>query len=291
MGLSKISQAGIFSIVALDHRNSLKEMINPSNPESVPSKTMEDLKLKFVRAFSKKASGILLDPEYGRKAIRALRLKPCGLIISLEMSGYAERNRERFTYLLKDFGPRKANEIGADAVKLLIYFNPKTKSAKSQKNLVKEVVRDCKRIDIPFICEFLIYPFKEEDFPEEKSRLIIESAKDISRLGIDLLKTEFPGRIGIESEEEMKKNCKKLDSSSKVPWVLLSRGVEYDEFKEQLKIASECGASGFMVGRALWQEYFKIKNEKEKRNFLNRTCVERLDELIRIASVNRLSKA
>lgn len=284
MGLDRISKNGVFSIVALDHRGSLKKIMNPSNPDSVPSKTIEDVKLKFSRAFSKKASGILLDREYGSKAIRALRLKPCGLIIALEKSGYAERFGERFTYLLENFGPKDAAKMGAEAVKLLIYFNPRTKAARSQKILVENVSKECKKVGIPFICEFLVYPFKEEDFPEEKSRLIIESAKGISRLGIDLLKTEFPGRIGIDSEGEMRNNCKKISSSSKVPWVLLSRGVEYEEFREQFEIASECGASGFMVGRALWQEYFSLREEKEKRNFLNHVCLERLEELIGIAS-------
>ncbi|MEM5829704.1 MAG: tagatose 1,6-diphosphate aldolase [Candidatus Aenigmatarchaeota archaeon] len=276
MSLEKISSKGFFHIVALDHRQSLKKMINPRNPESVSRKILEQVKLKLSKAFSPQASGILLDPIYGMTAIKAIRDK-CGLIVSLEESGYKETREGRTTSLIKNFGPEKVKRIGGDAAKLLIYFNPKAKKAKQQKKLVEYVATRCKEIELPFVCEFLIYPYKERDFERERSKLIIQSVKEISRLGIDLLKTEFPGKL----DEKAEVNCKKLAKASKVPWVLLSKGISFEEFKEQLKFSMKFGCSGFAVGRALWQEYFQVKNKEE---FLREVCLKRLKELKEIVS-------
>jgi tagatose 1,6-diphosphate aldolase len=266
--------------VALDHRNSLKKIINPENPEKVSRRTLELVKLKFSKIFSSQASGILLDPIYGRLAMNVVKNK-CGLLISLEESGYEESEEGRSTVLIKNFGPKKAKELGADAVKLLIYFNPRSKTARKQKKLVKRVSEECREMELPFVCEFLVYPYKEKDFEKEKGKLIIKSAKEISRLGIDLLKTEFPGRIGFDEMEKIETNCEKLTKSSKVPWVLLSRGINFEEFKEQLKISMEFGASGFVVGRALWQDYFTSGKQKD---FLKKVCLNRLKELKEITS-------
>lgn len=274
MGLEKISCNGTFHIVALDHRQSLKKIINPKNPKVVSRKTLEQIKLKFSKVFSPQASGILLDPIYGKPAIRAVRNK-CGLLISLEESGYEETKEGRITSLIKNFGPESVKKMGGDAAKLLIYYNPNAKTAKQQKKVVEEVAEKCIEINLPFVCEVLVYPYKEKDFEKEKSKLIIRSAKEISRLGIDLLKTEFPGSL----EDKIEKNetkCKKLTKVSKVPWVLLSRGIDFEKFKEQLRISMKFGCSGFMVGRALWQDYFQVKNKEE---FLKNKCLERIKEL------------
>ncbi|MEM5773001.1 MAG: tagatose 1,6-diphosphate aldolase [Candidatus Aenigmatarchaeota archaeon] len=277
MSLEKISANGFFHIVALDHRQSIKKIINPKNPEKVSKKTLEQIKLKFSKAFSSQASGILLDPIFGKPAINAIKNK-CGLLISLEESGYQETKEGRTTSLIKNFGPENVKKMGGDAAKLLIYFNPKAKTAKQQKKLVEEVAIKCREINLPLVCEFLIYPYKEKDFEKEKGKLIIQSAKEISKLGIDLLKTEFPGKLG---EEKVEANCKKLTKASKVPWVLLSRGIDFQKFEEQLEISIKFGCSGFMVGRALWQDYFYAENKGE---FLKKICLERLKELKEIAS-------
>jgi len=281
LSLEKISFNGFFHIVALDHRESLKKIINPEKPEGVSRKTLESIKLKFSKIFSSQASGILLDPIYGRPAINSIKHK-CGLLISLEESGYEETEDGRLTHLIKNFGPKEAKELGADAAKLLIYFNPKAKTARQQEELVKKVSEKCKEVGLPFVCEFLVYPYKEKDFEKEKSNLILSSAKIISRLGVNLLKTEFPGKLGIDKRKKIESNCKKLTKISKVPWVLLSRGIDFNQFKEQLKISIKFGASGFMVGRALWQDYFTLGKQKE--DFLREVCLKRLKELKEIAS-------
>lgn len=282
--LSGISRDGVFSIVALDHRNSLRRIMNPSNPQSVTKKSIESIKLEFCRSFSKIASGILLDPEYGIPAMKAARGSGCGLITCLERSDYTEKGGERITSLMTGFSPRGAKALGAEAVKVLVYYNPNAKSARHQENLVRNLSVNCKEHGIPLICEVLVYNLGENNFEEDKAGMIIESARVFSKLGIGLFKSEFPGRVKTEEIDRLRGLCRKITKASKVEWVLLSRGVSYEEFKEELKIAVSGGASGFMVGRSLWQEYFGKGTDSERRNFVRNVCARRLKELISIAS-------
>ena len=56
---------GIFTILAADHRDSLKVMINPHDLNSVPADIVTKIKLAITREVVPLASGALLDPVYG----------------------------------------------------------------------------------------------------------------------------------------------------------------------------------------------------------------------------------
>ncbi len=58
--------------------------------------------------------------------------------------------------------------------------------------------------------------------------------------------------------------CKELDQASRLPWVLLSAGVDFESFRIQVEIACKAGASGFLAGRALWQEGARIPAGKQE---------------------------
>jgi tagatose 1,6-diphosphate aldolase len=65
--------------------------------------------------------------------------------------------------------------------------------------------------------------------------------------------------------------------------VLLSAGVDFNSFQKQVEIACKSGASGFLAGRALWQEGAQIRSRKERMNFFRNTAAPRLQELAEIA--------
>ena len=48
---------------------------------------------------------------------------------------------------------------------------------------------------------------------------------------------------------------------------LLSAGADYKTFNRQVEIACKAGASGFLAGRALWQEGVQISSRKERADF------------------------
>jgi tagatose 1,6-diphosphate aldolase len=117
-----------------------------------------------------------------------------------------------------------------------------------------------------------------------KPDLVIETARQITALPIDVLKAEFPANIRVEQNEgKLLRLCQQLNQASRLPWVLLSAGVDFDSFRKQVTIACKAGASGFLAGRALWQEGAQIRSRKERMSFFRNTAASRLKELVEIA--------
>jgi tagatose 1,6-diphosphate aldolase len=61
--------------------------------------------------------------------------------------------------------------------------------------------------------------------------------------------------------------------------VLLSAGVDYEEYVKQVALAMECGASGILGGRAFWKEYFKAKTQNERETYTQEIAAKRVKEL------------
>jgi len=82
----------------------------------------------------------------------------------------------------------------------------------------------------------------------------------------------------------MKAYCEELSSSSQLPWVLFSTGADFDVFKRQVWLACRSGASGFMAGRALWQEACSIKSRWSRNNFLSSHTLLEIRDIADIAN-------
>jgi tagatose 1,6-diphosphate aldolase len=283
---------------AIDHRGALKRALNEKNPDAVSYQDIVDFKLDLCQAVAPFASAILLDPEYGAgQAIAAGLLPgPKGLLVSMEKTGYSGDSTARITELLPGWSVKKAKRMGASAVKLLTYFRPDLKDvASKQLDLVARLADQCLEEDIAFLVEPVSYPIEEKErinqggtsskkFAEIKPGLVIETARQITTLPIDVLKAEFPADIKFEQDEEkLLRFCRELNQASRLPWVLLSAGVDFNSFRKQVEVACKAGASGFLAGRALWQEGAQIRSREERMNFFRNTAASRLKELAEIA--------
>jgi tagatose 1,6-diphosphate aldolase len=298
-GLQQLADSkGMMTMCAIDHRGALKRALNEKNPAAVNYQDIVDFKLDLCQAVVPFASAILLDPEYGTGQAIAAGLLPGskGLLVSMEKTGYSGDSIARITELLPGWSVRKAKRMGASAVKLLIYFRPDLKDvASKQLDLVERLAAQCILEDIAFLVEPVSYPIEEKErinrggasskkFAEIKPGLVIETARQITALPIDVLKAEFPADIKFEQDEEKLLGlCQELNQASRLPWVLLSAGVDFNSFRKQVEIACKAGASGFLAGRALWQEGAQIRSREERMNFFQNTAAPRLKELAEIA--------
>jgi tagatose 1,6-diphosphate aldolase len=292
-GLQQISDTkGILTVCAIDHRGSLRHALNPQNPGVVSYQDMVEFKLDLCWVLSPFVSAILLDPEYGAgQAISAGVLSgSTGLLVSLEKTGYGGDETARRTEILPDWSVGKIKRMGASAVKLLIYFrHDLKKEAEKQLDLVARVAEQCLGEDIPLLVESVGYPLAAEagnqlEYSKKKPYLVIEAARRLTALPIDILKSEFPADINYEKDEDkLKAYCQELDRTSRLPWVLLSAGADFKLFRKEVKIACQAGASGFMAGRALWQEAGAIKSRESRKEFLSSTTLSRLKEIGEIA--------
>jgi tagatose 1,6-diphosphate aldolase len=292
-GLQQLADSkGMMTMCAIDHRGALKRALNEKNPDAVSYQDIVDFKLDLCQTVVPFASAILLDPEYGAgQAIAAGLLPgPKGLLVSVEKTGYTGDSTARITELLPGWSVKKVKKMGASAVKLLIYFRPDLKDvASKQLDLVARLADQCLEEDIAFLVEPVSYPIEEgaassKKFAEIKPGLVIETARQITALPIDVLKAEFPADIKFEQDEgKLLGLCQELNRASRLPWVLLSAGVDFESFRKQVKIACKAGASGFLAGRALWQEGAQIRSRDERMEFFQNTAAPRLEELAELA--------
>ena len=288
-GLQAISDdAGFLTICAIDHRQALQRAMNQQNPDAVTYQDMVDFKLDLCRAVAPFVSAVLLDPVYGAAQAVAAGILPgdIGLLVSLEKTGYSGEKTARITELLPGWSVEKVKRMGASAVKLLVYFRPDLKEiASRQLALIAKVADQCIKEDIPLLVEPVSYPVEEvgvfsPKFAYMKPGLVIETARQITALPIDILKAEFPADTKFEHDEKkLLQLCQKLDRASRLPWVLLSAGADFGTFSKQVEIACKAGASGFLAGRALWQEGVQIRSREERMSFFKNTAVTRLKEL------------
>jgi tagatose 1,6-diphosphate aldolase len=294
-GLQQISTPeGIFIICAMDHRGSLKTMIEREQLDDyVDYHEMVEHKLELCAALAPHASAVLLDPNYGAAQCISGGVLPgnTGLLVSIEATGYESAPQGRITTLLDGWSIEKIKRMGASAVKILVYYRPDlTEAADRQLKTIQAVAEECLEYDIPFLVEPKTYPAKGEDtatteFAARKPNLVIETSRQITSLPIDVLKAEFPANLKYEtSRAKLFQFCRQLDKASQVPWVILSAGVDYETFRKEVEIACQAGASGFLGGRAIWQEAIHFTEKKDRVKFLSTTAADRLKELAEIAT-------
>jgi len=282
---------GIFTMCAMDHRGSLQHIMGEGT--ELDYGEMVERKLELCFNLAPHASAVLLDPVFGAAQCigRGALPKSTGLMVSIEASGYGGASQQRLTELLEDWGVAKVKRMGASAAKLLVYYRPDLiELANKLMDMVEMLGRQCQQYDIPFVVEPMSYPIGEETrnaahFARAKEQLVIKTARHITNLPIDVLKSEFPADLRYEKDKtKLTDLCRQLDEASAVPWVVLSAGVDFEPFCQQVEIACRGGASGFLAGRAIWQEAMHIDKAKERIKFLATVGTDRLKKLNEIAA-------
>ncbi len=280
-GLSSIANSdGVFSIVAMDQRNTLKKMFAAVGVTATEDDMMQ-AKIAVASALSKAASGILLDPTWGVPAVNQNDILPasCGLLIAAENPDRGNFNGEPRPTKMLGQDAAWVKSLGGQAVKVLVSMHPgRVRNAgepdltSETVELVRSIVADCKAQGIPSVIENLIYPLPNAEplTDEQKENLIVESAILLNETKPDLLKLEFP---------ITERGCKRLADSLTVPWAVLSAGVAFEQFKKAIILSCDAGgASGFIAGRSIWKEAIGM-SKVEQDKFLTSTAVARLEEL------------
>jgi len=291
-GVQRLSDGrGCICMCALDHRGSLAKMLQEGVGAPPSYQDMVDFKFDVCSALSPHCSAILLDPVYGAAQSIAANVlaSKAGLLVSLEETGYSGGGEARISRSLEGWNAAKVRRMGADGAKLLLYYRPDVDVAERQRELVKELAAWCEEQDLAFIVEPVGYAVGDEAatgrYKNLKPEIVIRTAAELTPLGIDVLKAEFPADPKSEKDDKvMLANCKKLDDASQVPWIILSGGVDFSLFVRQVEIACKSGASGFLAGRALWQEATSITSRERRQEFFQTTVVDRLRLLMAVAN-------
>jgi tagatose 1,6-diphosphate aldolase len=286
-GLQRISNAnGTLTMVATDQNSSMISMMKKATGQEPTYAEVADAKVMLSRALAPHCSGLLVDGYYGYWSTVAAHAVPpsTGLLIRIEKSGAAKNAvGAPCGEVEPGWSVGKIKRAGADAVKLLAQFEPaEFDSAERNFQFTMQIHDECLKHDILFLLEPLHFPYNGEDAKspsvlQRKAKTVIDTAHYLSRY-CDIYKAEFPGTMGVESDAQLMDNLKKLNDVCVKPWVLLSAGVDYDQYKKQVEMAMKAGASGILGGRAFWKEFFTYKTPAERQKFAETECVRRVQE-------------
>ncbi len=275
--------AGTFSVLAVDHRDPLRRALGKEAPQGKTNEALTALKRDIVRQLAPATSAVLLDPETAAGQCVADGSMPgrTGLIVALDIGSTGDP-LNRSTGLVENWSVEKAVRLGASAVKMLLYYHPEAPEAHEREALVQRVAQDCARSDMPLFLEPLSCASDGSQAPlrpEQRREVVVETARRLVPLGVDVLKAEFPVDVNVEAEESAWRDaCEELTEASDAPWVLLSAGVSYDVFLKQVRTACEAGASGVMAGRAVWKEAVTL-DRLMRNTFLQSVGYERMRRL------------
>lgn len=279
MQLSDFKTAnGLLTIAPFDHRGSLAESLHLDLSQEHDRTTFLFLKTAFMKLFSPHVSAVLTDPEFGPQTLSS-KAPACRVFLSLERSGYTG-NHDAMTELLPDWGIDGVLRYEAGA-KLLVYVHPQSNTTQDKIALVQRLYQEAKAKNVVFLVEPVLYELEgKKQWEHVGDQHWIEQHLEVCRLfspHCDILKVQYPGsQEACERVSQMHKN-----------WILLSRGVPFDEFSQYLTIARRSGCVGYAAGRAVWQELTSLPKERWEE-FLQTVAVPRLQQLTKILETSTL---
>lgn len=269
-------ERGIIAAAAMDQRGSLRKAIAKAKGADVSDGELSEFKAAVTKILTPYASAILLDPEYGLPALE-VRAPGTGVLLAYEKSGYDTGSKGRLPDLLPEWSVRRLVEAGANAIKILLYYNPfdEARINAVKHAFIERVGAECAALDVPFFLEPLAYDDsvgdeKSLEFARVKPKYVAKYMEEFSkdRYGVDVLKVELPinmaytqGTGAFKGEAaytraEAIEHLKAAAQAAGKPFIYLSAGVSDAVFRESLELAIEADVpfSGVLCGRATWQE-------------------------------------
>lgn len=263
---------GYFKMTAVDQRPGVEALVASRRPDG--RSTYEDvgaIKELLIQELSPHSSALLVDPGYAFPyGYRSLDPKK-GLLVTAEQWDCEEDAGGRRTLLYPGWSVEKIKRMGADGVKLMLWYRPdaSAETLAHQQALVEAVGAACRQHDIAFLLEPLVYPFLSEtssadyrEDPNKRPEMVIDTVREFrkERYGVDIFKLETPLPANTIADPDVDNAESRaaqgwfdqIDAHLDRPWVMLSAGAGMEPFRRVLAYAFRAGASGYLAGRAIW---------------------------------------
>ena len=199
-GLKAVSDdRRVIAVVAIDQRGSLLQSLTRAKAADAGRNDLEEFKVLVTKVLTRHASAILLDPEYGLPAANERNGK--GLLLAYEKTGYDAKTTSRIPDLLDLWSVRRLQEVGADCVKILLYYSPFENPALNnlKQAWIERIGDECIAHDIPFFLQCVGYSVTGSagtplayalDKPKTVRGIMAEFSK--ARYSVDMLNVEVP---------------------------------------------------------------------------------------------------
>ena len=297
----------VIAALAIDQRGALKGLLAAA---AGGGEFANDILVDFKKVISSEltpyASFILLDAEYGATASELLHAD-CEFIAAYEKTEYDASTPGRLPDLLPIWSAKRIKELGADAVKILLYYDvddkPEINDIKHA--LVERIGSGCIAEDIPYFVEILTYDASDMDvtsreYASLKPHKVNGAMREFSKpqYNADVLKVEVPVNMNfvedytseepVYTADEARAYFKEQSEATHLPFIYLSAGVSAKLFQETLVFSKESGSTfnGELCGRATWKDavaIFAKEGEEAAKAWLadqGRRNVEELNDVL-----------
>lgn len=263
--ISRLTDAqGRFKMLAIDQRGAMRALLTTALGRAPSFEEVSAAKRLVVESLAGEASAVLIDPDYGVPATIDVLPSRTGLVVAVDASDYETTAGGRKAKIVDNWSVEKVKRLGADAIKLLVYYSPRAEASvrRHQHDLIRSLGRDCARYDLAFMLEPLIYPLGEtpEDFAKDRADLVRESTAALAdpAFQVDIYKLESPlPSAGLGNDpagvERLAKEFERMTAALPAPWVILSAAAAPADFAAVLTAACAAGANGYLAGRSIWK--------------------------------------
>lgn len=270
---------GFFKMTAVDQRPGVEALVRSRRAGASGAALYADvgrIKRELIEALSPWSSALLLDPGYAYPFAAAQIDPRRGLLLTWEQWDCEETPGGRKTLGYPGWSVEKIKRLGADGVKLMLWWRPDASAEvrAHQCALVERIGAECRRNDIAFLLEPLLYPLASEagakdagganpSYAEDANKrpeMVLATAQEFraERYGVDIFKLESPVVAHAVPAPDAPESpaCQqwfdRLGQLLDRPWVMLSAGAAMEPFRRIVAHACRAGASGYLAGRAIW---------------------------------------
>jgi sulfofructosephosphate aldolase len=247
------SAEGGFAMLALDQRESLRQMFPLVDGREAGDDALRRFKATATRVLSPLASAVLLDRPFAVTDARPDSLDPLSsLILAADVLDQPPGQGVVATHLDPAVTPEFIGRVGAVAVKFLVIWRPDG-AGDERARLVRSFLDVARSARVPSLVEAIVRPADGEEWDGADARhaAILQAAREVSTLGGTIYKAEMPGYLPGDLSR-VRDHAERMSEIVPGPWVVLSNGVDQPDFAPGVREACLGGADGFLAGRAIW---------------------------------------
>ena len=236
---------GTFLMVAMDQRESLRTMLAQHGHDATDAR-MAVFKVAVARELSPHASGFLIDRHYAFDDVaQTVAATSCGLILAVDALHQRPGEIVEETELDHGADLAAAAAAGVVAIKLLVIWRDDARRDE-RVEMSRRFVALAEKHGLLSVLEPVVRTSEAE-----RDDAIVEAARELGAVGPSLYKCEVPLH-GRGDAGEITRRCREIDAALPCPWVVLSQGVDPDDFPAAVEASCRGGASGMLAGRAVW---------------------------------------
>ena len=279
LSLKKMAnEQGQFFIFGIEYQHNIGKAIQDIlQLNDLPDQAIRNLKDLVLRIVSPECTGIVVDPVYSLASAMMLISNRIGIGMTLDSGNYDREDSKQtnmITELTPNWNVNKTKRLGMNCAKISVNYDSKFDAIvlQRQRDLVRDIGRQCTNFDIALVVHLKVgTDALRSAFSEADDKLAdYLRAIDIfahSDYGADLLVVDLPyitsslpdPRTGHHKQvTKMRETFAAIDNALSQAWVITNSDANSStqDYKNLLGYAVEAGASGFLMGDALWHNDF-----------------------------------